>query len=139
MKISYSAQTLTNILPIITKANLSLLSSGTFYLAQNPDQSIIGCGGWTKEKPGTREIKIGVGHIRHFATHPQWLNQSVGRKIYEACEQQARANQISCLECFSSLNAEGFYQALGFKTIKHIIFPLIDNQEMTTVLMRKIL
>lgn len=137
MQSRYSPEVLANILPSITVANSSLLTSGTFYVAQTPNQQIIGCGGWTKEKPGSGEIKAGIAHIRHFATHPDWLRKSVGTSIYQKCEQEAKISQISNFECYSSLNAQDFYQALGFQFIKNIDVLLGNNQTMTCILMKR--
>ncbi len=137
MSSRYSLEILFTVLPAITQANPSLLLSGTFYVAETTNKLIIGCGGWTREKPGTGEIKTGIGHIRHFATHPEWVGKSVGRKIYERCEQEAKIANIDSLECYSSLNAEGFYRALGFKAIKNIDVTFGKNQKMTTVWMRR--
>ncbi|ACB50043.1 unknown [Crocosphaera subtropica ATCC 51142] len=137
MKSRYSEEHLSNILPIMTKANPFLLSSGTFYLAETKDKSVIGCGGWTKEKPGSSEIETGLGHIRHFATHPQWTRKSIGRKIYQRCEKEAKMAQIKCFECFSSLNAEGFYRALGFKSVKNIDIILVNHLKIEAVWMRR--
>ncbi|MEL4896225.1 GNAT family N-acetyltransferase [Crocosphaera sp. Alani8] len=137
MKSRYPEKHLSGILPLITKANASLLSSGTFYVAENKDKRIIGCGGWTKEKPSSREIETGLGHIRHFASHPQWIRRTIGRKIYERCEKEAKMSQIKCFECFSSLNAEGFYRALGFKSVKNIEIILKEYCQIEAVLMRR--
>ena len=59
----------------------------------------------------------------------------MGRTIYERCEQEAKIANIQCLECYSSLNAEGFYAALGFKALKNIDVILGNNQKIPTVLM----
>ena len=133
----YSLEMLSVVLPAMTKANPSLLLSGTFYLAEITNKLVIGCGGWTRERPGSGEIKAGVGHIRHFATHPEWVGKSVGRTIYEMCEREAKIAYIHCLECYSSLNAEGFYAALGFKALKNIDILLGNNQKIATVWMRR--
>jgi hypothetical protein len=66
MSSRYSQEILSVVLPTMTKANPSLLSSGTFYLAEIANKLVIGCGGWTKERPGNGEIIPGVGHISHF-------------------------------------------------------------------------
>lgn len=137
MSSRYSVESLSTVLPVITQANPSLLLSGTFYLAETTNKLIIGCGGWTKEKPGSEEIKQGIGHIRHFATHPEWIGKSVGKTIYARCEQEAKIAKIHCLECYSSLNAEGFYAALGFKALKNIDVTLGNNQKIATVWMRR--
>ena len=137
MSSRYSLEMLSVVLPAITKANPSLLSSGTFYLAEITNKTVIGCGGWTRERPGSGEITAAVGHIRHFATHPEWVGKSVGRTIYEMCKREAIKAEIHCLECYSSLNAEGFYAALGFKSLKNIDIILGNNQKITSVWMRR--
>ena len=115
MKGAYDAEVLACALPLMTKANPKLLASDTFYVAQSNDGRIIGCGGWTHERPGTGEIEQGLAHIRHFATHPDWLGQGVARKLFEKCQTEASTQGAVQLECFSSLNAEGFYGAMGLK------------------------
>jgi GNAT superfamily N-acetyltransferase len=137
MSSRYSQEILSVVLPTMTKANPSLLSSGTFYLAEIANKLVIGCGGWTKERPGNGEIIPGVGHIRHFATHPEWVGKSVGRTIYQRCEREAKIAKIHCLECYSSLNAESFYTALGFKALKNIDIFLSNNQKITSIWMRR--
>ena len=46
-------------------------------------------------------------------------------------------SQIKCFECFSSLNAEGFYRALGFKSVKNIEIILKEYCQIEAVLMRR--
>ncbi len=117
MRPAYDADVLATALPAMTQANSVLLRSGTYYVAETAAQ-FVGCGGWSREQPGTGDITDGLGHIRHFATHPDWLGHGIGRKIYAACEQSARAAGLDLMECYSSLNAEGFYASLGFTVIE---------------------
>lgn len=139
MKAAYPPEMLTAILPAITKGNPTLLTSGTFYLAETTDQTIIGCGGWTKERPGSSEVQSEVGHIRHFATHPDWIKKAVGRSIYAQCEQEAKADGIKCFECYSSLNAVGFYAALGFQPIQEVEVPLSGDLKIKSMWMKHFL
>ena len=120
MRSAYDANLLERALPRMTLAQPDLLASGSYYVAEAPDGKIIGCGGWTKERPGTNEISAKVGHIRHFGVHPNWTRRGVGKALYTRCEQDARHAGITTLECYSSLNGEAFYSALGFRRIAHI-------------------
>lgn len=122
-------------LPLMTRANPALLSSGTYYVAEAANGQVVGCGGWTRERPGTTEVADGLAHIRHFGTHPDWLGRGVGRAIYELCEKEARAAGIQRLECYSSLNAEHFYLALGFTKAGAMEIPLDDGVGLPAVLM----
>ena len=91
MPASYDAEILAAALPEITRANLTLLSSGTYYLAADTGaETIAGCGGWTREHPESGDITPGLAHIRHFATRPDRVGQGVGRSIYARCETAAR-------------------------------------------------
>ena len=119
MRVGYHDDLLRKALPIMTKANPALLSSGTFYVSQGARGQSLGCGGWTFERPGRGEVEPGLAHIRHFATHPERTSRGVGRSIYEHCERTARLAGVERFECYSSLNAEGFYRSLGFKVVEH--------------------
>ncbi len=124
MRVGYPYEVLQAALPAITEVNPTLLTSGTFYMLQRDDGLAVGCGGWTFERPGTSEIITGLAHIRHFATHPDWTGKGIGRKIFECCEENARLAGAQQFECYSSLNADAFYSALGFTTIEHFDVPM---------------
>jgi N-acetylglutamate synthase-like GNAT family acetyltransferase len=117
MKSAYDSAMLVPALELMTRGNPKLLSSGTYYVAESEDGRVIGCGGWTREHPGGETAVEGVGHIRHFGTHPDWTRKGIGRAIFRRCEEGARASGIREFECYSSINAECFYSALGFERI----------------------
>lgn len=89
LKGSYDPHGLDAALPFMSRANPKLLASGTYYVAEI-DGAGAGCGGWTREKPGSGEIAEGLGHIRHFATHPAYLRLGVARRLLEHCLAEAR-------------------------------------------------
>ena len=51
------------------------------------------------------------------AVHPDWTGLGLGRVLFTACERQAKTAGQDRFECCATLNAEGFYQALGFTTL----------------------
>lgn len=79
----------------------------------------------------------GVGHIRHFATCPDWVGRGIGRRIFTECETQARIIGIESFECYSSLDASAFYEALGFIIIGRIEIPMGDGIFLPSVHMQK--
>src|SRR5690606_26280843 len=95
MASSYDEQSLTPALDLMTKANPVLLGSGTFYLAELPTGFLVGCGGWTLERPGAGTVEPQLGHLRHFAVHPEWTGRGIGRAIYATCERAARVAGVS--------------------------------------------
>jgi GNAT superfamily N-acetyltransferase len=77
-------------LPKMVRANTSLLGSGTFYIVDGPNSTAIGCGGWTLAAPGSGMETAGVANLRHFATHPGFTRQGIGRLIFSRCVEAAR-------------------------------------------------
>jgi predicted N-acetyltransferase YhbS len=137
MQEGYDPTTLSDALPLMTIPNAELLSSGTFYLAKLENGFAVGCGGWSRERPGKGDIEEGLGHIRHFATHPNWAGRGIGRSIYTVCALEARSSGVSAFECFSSLNAEAFYAALGFRVVRQINVEMAPNVSFPTILMQR--
>ena len=133
----YDKHVLRNTLPFMTSVQPALLSSGTYYIAENAEGEAIGCGGWTRERPGNSEVIFGLGHIRHFCTHSLWVNRGVGRAIYLKCEEEARSGDVSRFECYSTLNAVRFYEALGFSRKHDIEIPMANNASLTAAVMFK--
>ena len=119
MSPAYPADVLARALPFMVRANPALLRSGTYYLAATPDGTVVGCGGWTFERPGEPGLAIdpAQGHIRHFATHPDWVRHGIGRALFNRCVAEARAVGVQRFECYASVVAQPFYAALGFVTV----------------------
>ena len=138
MASSYCEAVLAGALPLMTRANAMLLSAGTYYLAVSDNGSFVGCGGWTRERPGSGEVAPVLAHIRHFATHPDWIGRGIGRAIYVKCECEARSGGVQRFECYSSLNAEGFYATLGFHPIRQIALPM-GQVELPSILMERLI
>ncbi len=120
----YDPEVLRRCLPLICRANPILLRSGTYFVATTAWGSIVGCGGWSREKPGTDVHEPGTGHMRHFATHADWAGKGIGRRIYGCAEVQAQERGIRRFETYAGLNAVGFYRSLGFEEIGRISYSL---------------
>jgi len=115
---AYGAEILDRALPLMTKAQPALLSSGTYFAAETGAQQIVGVGGWTRHSPtGQNETAVN-GNIRHFGTDPDHTGQGIGRALMQRCIEGARAAGLKELNCYSTLNGEGFYQACGFRTVE---------------------
>lgn len=136
LKGAYAPSLLMVALPAIAKANPILLTSGTFFVAQDGPGPLLGCGGWTHERPGTSERTRGVAHIRHFAVHPGRTRTGIGRRIYDRCCKQAHEGGVKTFECFSTLSAEPFYAALGFIKVGEDSVALTPSVRFPIVLMR---
>ena len=121
---AYPADLLARALPLITRPNPTLLASGRYYLIENETGEPAGCGGWSQDPPDRADGDPERAHIRHFATHPAWTGRGVGRMLYERCEADARTAGFTLFECYSSLNGEGFYAAMGFRRLGPMETPM---------------
>jgi N-acetylglutamate synthase-like GNAT family acetyltransferase len=137
MASAYDPGLLAPALKLMTRANPTLLISGTYYVAESASGLIVGCGGWTRERPGTTTVESSLGHIRHFGTHPDWARRGVGRAIYQLSENAARAAGVKTFEAYSSLNGESFYRALGFDRVREMDMELNPQVSLRAVLMRR--
>ena len=133
----YPSDVLQRALPFMTKAQPALLASGSYYVAENGAGDLVGCGGWTTARPGTGEVIQGEAHIRHFATHPDWVRRGVASSLLSLCLRDAQLVGIRKLHCFSTLNAEGFYRASGFETTGSIDVPMGPILKFPGVLMTR--
>lgn len=122
-------------LPHIPRANRTLLASGTYYVAEIELGKLVGGGGWTIANPESGEIVDGEAHIRHFATHPEWVRQGVGTSLLSRCFRDARSLSMRQLHCFSTLNAERFYRASGFDMVREIDIPVESDLTLPGILM----
>jgi len=137
MGLAYEESVIAPALKLLTRAQPSLLASGRYYVAESRSGLVVGCGGWSLERPGTNTVELDMAHIRHFATHPEWTQRGIGRAIFHLCETAARSAGVHILECYSSLNAEGFYAALGFESVRRIQIDLGRNVVLPAILMRR--
>ncbi len=110
----YGGEVLARSLPLITTAQPRLLGCGSFYVAVAAGGQLVACGGWTKERPPTGEVEPGLGHMRHFATHPGYVRKGAARAIVHRCFLDASMQGVDCFECSSTLGAVRFYASLGF-------------------------
>jgi N-acetylglutamate synthase-like GNAT family acetyltransferase len=133
---SYDSGVLRLALPHMIKANLKLLASGSYYVAEIRPGVLVGCGGWSAAKPGGGEIVEGEARVRHFAVHPEWTRRGLGTSLLTRCIGDARSLGIRKLHCFSTLNAEPFYRASGFETIGPIDVPMGATVAFPGILMK---
>lgn len=134
---AYPDVLLAKALPLITKANPTLLASGRYAVIADETGRLLACGGWSVERPGSREVIPGLAHIRHFAVHPDAVRRRLGRQLYGWCAQAARAQGMNVFECHASLNAEAFYRALGFERSQEMSLRLTADVMLPAIEMRK--
>ena len=116
VKADYPPSVVVTAFPILSRANPSLLASGTYHVAEGEDGALLGTGGWTRSGPqGGR--RPGVGHVRHVATHRHWTRRGIGAGVMARTIEQARGAGMRVLDCLSTRTAVPFYAALGFSEV----------------------
>ena len=128
LKHDYAPSVLVTALPIISRAQPRLVTSGTFFVVEEAVDGIIGAGGWTTAGPGT-------GNIRHVVTDDRQVRRGVGRALMEHVFASARAAGVQRLDCMSTITAVPFYQAMGLAVIGPINVPLAPGIDFPAVAM----
>jgi GNAT superfamily N-acetyltransferase len=116
----YDADLLARALPLMTRANPELLASGTYYVACDDEAGVVGCGGWTTERPGTGETVPKLGHLRHFGVDPDLTRRGIGARLLTYALSEAHSRGIRTIECYATFPAEPFYRSAGFLTVRPI-------------------
>lgn len=114
LKDAYPASVMVTAVPLMTRAQPALVTSGTYYVAEDEGGQIIGAGGWASQNPVTGTVEIDTGHVRHFATDPDWTRVGVASTLLSHCMTCAWEFGMTNMHALSTLNAVGFYQSCGF-------------------------
>jgi len=108
-----------------------LLEDGRFLLAEWGGRP-VGVGGWS---PDSLEAKL--AWIRYLFVAPDHARQGIGRRLVAAAERGAYNAGRRRFEVWSSLNAEPFYAALGYRRLRVARWPVTAAVELDYVLMGK--
>jgi GNAT superfamily N-acetyltransferase len=126
----YAPDMLDRAMPFLTKPNPDLLASGTYYKAIADDGVVVGAGGWTAVRPGSDQddIKAGLAHVRHFAVDPDHARKGIAKALFDRCVADAKRDRdVSQFECYSTLSARRFYEAVGFRVIGDFSAPFAPD------------
>ena len=96
------------------------------------DARLLGVGGWSADSLDHR-----IAWLRYLFVHPDAIGQGVGRRLVERAEASALAAGRKRLRVWSSLNAIGFYRALGYRSIRRAAMPLSTDIDLDYVLMTR--
>jgi N-acetylglutamate synthase-like GNAT family acetyltransferase len=101
----------------MTRARPELLVADYWFVAETDDGQIVGCGGWTAHSPEDNSEKPRIGHVRHFATDPDFTRKGVASSLIEKVFETARGEGMEELHCLSTIAAREFYQSHGFESV----------------------
>jgi GNAT superfamily N-acetyltransferase len=108
-----------------------LLGEGGFWVAEQ-DQRLLGVGGWSPDS-----LERDLAWVRYLFVHPQAVRRGIGRRLVERAEAAACAALRPRLRVWASLNAVGFYRAVGFLPERRARWPVQAAIELDYVLMAK--
>ena len=107
-----------------------LIIDNTYWVVENSEGVVVGCGGWSKRKllfgkndvinslndeliPGTDSARI-----RAFFVHPDFTRMGIGKKLLEKCETEAKSSGFDSLELVATLSGEKLYAANGYNPLR---------------------
>ncbi|MDU8945394.1 GNAT family N-acetyltransferase [Ovoidimarina sediminis] len=132
LKSSYPPSTQVTAVPIISQVNPALVTSGTYYVAVDQEDRVLGGGGWTRSIKGG-----GIADVRHMVTDYRYLRRGIARRVMMGIVSEARHTGISRLECLSTRMAVPFYEAMGFSIDANVTIGLRPGIDFAAVRMVK--
>ena len=141
LKADYPPSVMVLALPLISRANPSLVASGSYYVVEEAG-AVVGAGGWTRSAPpGQRGPAAGarVAHIRHVVTDHRRTRRGIGRTLMERIVEDAATDGATALKCLSTRTAVPFYAACGFTEVKPVDVTLAPGVEFPAILMARLL
>jgi GNAT superfamily N-acetyltransferase len=130
-----------------------LIHDGTYFVAEAPGATLVGCGGWS-----WRQKLCGSDHlpdatlacgspaaandfpyakIRAIFVHPAWARQGLGTLILQHVENQASAAGFRLLEMGSTLTGVPLYALRGYRETERMGIPLPNGETLEVVRMVK--
>lgn len=108
-----------------------LRDDGVFFVAARPDR-LVGVGGWSPDS-----MVAEIAWLRYLFVHPDSAGQGVGRQLVDVIQGSARERGKGTFRVWSSLNAAGFYEALGFRRIRKGRMPITADLDIDYLLLAK--
>ena len=126
----YSEQEINAALGNAWTVDKQLIVDNTYWIVENLEGVLVGCGGWSKRKllfgksndtnPANNELIPGIdaAKIRAFFVHPDFTRKGIGKGLLYRCEDEARALGFKSVELVATLSGEKLYSANGYTAIK---------------------
>jgi N-acetylglutamate synthase-like GNAT family acetyltransferase len=126
----YSEKEINSALGNAWTVDQQLISDKTYWIVEDMDGTVIGCGGWSKRKllfgkstePNTIENELIPGidsaRIRAFFVHPNYTRMGIGKELIEKCEKEAISKGFNSMEIVATLSGEKLYSSKGYISIK---------------------
>ena len=137
LKPDYPASVMVTALPLISRAQPSLVTSGTYFGLWDDKGDLVGAGGWTRANARGEKVAKTVGNIRHVVTSHLHTRRGFGRALMTHIFENAKAVGIEAMHCDATRTAVPFYQSMGFVALGQIEIPLRAGINFPAVRMRR--
>ena len=104
----------------ISEENVKHQFQNSDWIAAESNNKLVGFG----------QYSVVDGEIYQINVSPDFLNQNIGRKLYDYMENDFMSRRVEKISLNSTLNAIGFYQKLGFKIVREIYIGSIKMMKM---------
>lgn len=126
-----------------------LVEDGTYFVAENSQHALIGCGGWSRRKTlfggdgfkgresGFLNPETDAARIRAFFVHPDHGRKGIGRALLRRCEAEAMAHGFSRMELMATLPGQLLYESHGYIVREEYLHPMPDGKTVRFLAMGK--
>lgn len=144
----YSATQIEAALGPIFGVDRLLIRDGTYFVIES-ENTIVGCGGWSKRKSlyggdASRQTEdpmldpqCDAARIRAFFVHPSWSRRGIGKTILLACEEAIVAARFLKADLVATLAGEPLYAAFGYSIVERYEIPMPNDLRLPVVRMSK--
>ena len=144
----YTPEQMESALRTTFTVDTQLIEDGTYFIAEQ-DETIVGCGGWSRRKTlfgGDRHtVRDGAmldpacdaAKIRAIFVDPRYARRGIGSFILKAAEDAAIAEGFTQLEMGATLTGVPLYLLKGYRVVERIAVPLEHGGSMPVVRMMK--
>ncbi|MEO1677890.1 MAG: GNAT family N-acetyltransferase [Pseudomonadota bacterium] len=132
LKKDYPPSVMVTAVPVIARARPELVSSGTYFIAEDDAGRALGAGGWTRRRRRPFEADI-----RHLATDWRHTRRGIARAILRHVFTTAEGAGVTQFSCLATRTAVPFYRVMGFTEIGPAVIELGPGIDFLAVRMER--
>lgn len=129
-----------------------LIHDGTYFVIEDDDGRIVGCGGWSwratlyggddslvTREPAPLDPASDAAKIRAMYTDPDFARRGIGRMVLGLCEEAARKAGFGRVEMMATMAGVPLYRACGYRPVEPLHSAEIDSVSVPLLHMEKTL